>query len=89
MSRLGDVHLYSLYEDFLGQTAYLPVSRISGFGCRPSAGAKLIGSGKSVHRLEEFSGPNLQSLSQLDDVEQAHVPLPPLYPAHVVPMQVS
>ncbi len=43
----------------------------------------------SARGLEEFSGPNLQPLSQLHDVEKAQIPLPPLYSADVVPMQIS
>jgi hypothetical protein len=42
-----------------------------------------------VNRLEEFSGPNLQSLSQLHDVEQAHISLSSLHPTHIIPMQIS
>ena len=43
----------------------------------------------SLHGIEESRGFNLQTFSQLDDVDEAHVTLSSLYPAHIVPMQIS
>jgi hypothetical protein len=43
----------------------------------------------SANGFYQLDGSDVEAVGKLNNVEKAHVPLPPLYPAHVVPMQIS
>jgi len=50
---------------------------------------KCIYGGGSANGFDELCGSDVEAVGQLDNVKQADVPFAPLYPTHVVAMQVG
>ena len=45
--------------------------------------------GYSANGFNQLDRSDIQSVGQLHDVDEAHVPLPAFHSSHVVPMQIS
>lgn len=44
---------------------------------------------RSANAFEKCGGSDVQPVGQLDDIKQADVPFAPLYPTHIVAVQVG